>query len=222
MGAREAKPIATEAMNKVTQGVKKRIAGNKKKEEKTSAKKDEKIEKKDSDKKEKKADKKGPKKEHEKPFKAPGHSDNDKPKGKPKADNKKAKKPRIADEVIVLNDKNFNKLVMQSKDIWMVEFYAPWCGHCKKLEPEWKAAAAKLKGVVKFGKVNADEASNKDLASRFSVNGFPTIKYFKHGKKSDSKAKTYTGAREESSIVELGYKLADKSNITPDILEVYN
>lgn len=42
------------------------------------------------------------------------------------------------DEVIVLDQTNFNALVMDSKDIWMIEFYAPWCGHCKSLEPEWK------------------------------------------------------------------------------------
>jgi len=42
------------------------------------------------------------------------------------------------DEVIVLDETNFNALVMNSKDIWMIEFYAPWCGHCKNLEPEWK------------------------------------------------------------------------------------
>jgi len=187
-------------MNKVTAGVKKRIAGNKKKVEKPEKKGSEETPKIKSDKK-----KETPPKETAKGTKG-----------------QKAKKPKISDEVIVLNSKNFNKMVMQSPDIWMIEFYAPWCGHCKKLEPEWKAAAHKLKGIVKFGKVNADEASNKDLASRFSVNGFPTIKYFKHGKKSDGKAKTYTGAREESSLVELGYKLADKSNIEPDILEIYN
>ena len=43
-----------------------------------------------------------------------------------------------ADEVIVLDQTNFDAIVMGSKDIWLLEFYAPWCGHCKSLEPEWK------------------------------------------------------------------------------------
>jgi len=50
------------------------------------------------------------------------------------------------DEVIVLDQSNFDSKVYGSKDIWMVEFYAPWCGHCKALEPEYKTAASQLKG----------------------------------------------------------------------------
>jgi protein disulfide-isomerase A6 len=46
-----------------------------------------------------------------------------------------------SDEVVVLDMTTFDAMVMGSKDIWMVEFYAPWCGHCKSLEPEWKQAA---------------------------------------------------------------------------------
>ena len=49
----------------------------------------------------------------------------------------------------------------------MVEFYAPWCGHCKALEPEWNTAARDLKGKVKFAKVDATE--NEQLARRFGV-----------------------------------------------------
>uniref|UniRef100_A0A1I7X6B6 Thioredoxin domain-containing protein n=1 Tax=Heterorhabditis bacteriophora TaxID=37862 RepID=A0A1I7X6B6_HETBA len=40
-------------------------------------------------------------------------------------------------------------LVLNSKDMWLVEFFAPWCGHCKNLEPHWKAAASELKGKIK-------------------------------------------------------------------------
>ena len=60
-------------------------------------------------------------------------------------------------DVYVLTDANFEQTVYGSKDIWMVEFYAPWCGHCKALEPEWNASATQLKGKVKFGKVDATE-----------------------------------------------------------------
>lgn len=49
-------------------------------------------------------------------------------------------------DVVVLNQGNFDELVLGSKDIWLVEFYAPWCGHCKNLEPEWNQAATRLKG----------------------------------------------------------------------------
>jgi len=67
----------------------------------------------------------------------------------------------------VLNDSNFDEVVLGSKDIWMVEFYAPWCGHCKALEPEWNESATKLKGKVKLGKVDA--TAEHRLASRFDI-----------------------------------------------------
>lgn len=50
--------------------------------------------------------------------------------------------------VVELTDSNFDKLVLDSDDLWLVEFYAPWCGHCKNLEPHWAEAANSLKGKV--------------------------------------------------------------------------
>lgn len=48
-------------------------------------------------------------------------------------------------DVVELTGANFDKLVVQSDNIWIVEFYAPWCGHCQSLVPEYKKAAAALK-----------------------------------------------------------------------------
>ncbi len=75
---------------------------------------------------------------------------------------------------------------MNSKDIWMVEFYAPWCGHCKTLEPHWETAARKLKGLVKLGKMNTHDKANEHFNKRFGVDGYPFIKVFGYGPKNDS------------------------------------
>lgn len=79
----------------------------------------------------------------------------------------------------------------------LVEFYAPWCGHCKSLAPEWTKASNTLdkeNSAMKLGKVDATE--EKGLQEKFGVKGFPTIKYFKNGKDSE-----YGGGRTESEIV---------------------
>eukprot|EP01112_Ceratiomyxa_fruticulosa_P016589 TRINITY_DN5039_c0_g1_i1.p1 TRINITY_DN5039_c0_g1~~TRINITY_DN5039_c0_g1_i1.p1 ORF type:complete len:425 (-),score=113.63 TRINITY_DN5039_c0_g1_i1:82-1356(-) len=79
-------------------------------------------------------------------------------------------------DVIPLTQKNFAKQVFGSEHVWLVEFYAPWCGHCKQLAPEYDKAATNLKGIVKVGAINCDE--EKELCGNFGVQGFPTIKLF--------------------------------------------
>ena len=56
-----------------------------------------------------------------------------------------------------LTDANFKTKVLDSEEMWLVEFYAPWCGHCQQLKPSYEKAAKILKGVVKVGAVNMDQ-----------------------------------------------------------------
>ena len=102
-------------------------------------------------------------------------------------------------DVVELTSANFDRLVMQSDNIWIVEFYAPWCGHCQSLAPEYQKAATKLKGVVKVGAVNADEDSNKSLAGQYGVRGFPTIKIFGGNKKSPT---DFNGQRTAKGLID--------------------
>ena len=56
--------------------------------------------------------------------------------------------------VVKLTKDNFKKLVLDSDQLWFIEFFAPWCGHCKALAPAWEKAAKTLKGVVNVGAVD--------------------------------------------------------------------
>lgn len=94
-------------------------------------------------------------------------------------------------DVVVLTDSSFEKTVLGSDEMWLVEFYAPWCGHCKNLAPHWADAATELKGKVKIAKLDA--TVEKSIASRYEIRGFPTIKYFPAGKKDWDSAQEYTG-----------------------------
>ena len=53
-------------------------------------------------------------------------------------------------KVVQLNQDNFEKEVLKSKDLWLILFYAPWCGHCKRFHPEYEKAAKGLEGISKL------------------------------------------------------------------------
>eukprot|EP00882_Tetradesmus_deserticola_P001203 GHRQ01001301.1.p1 GENE.GHRQ01001301.1~~GHRQ01001301.1.p1 ORF type:complete len:457 (+),score=199.58 GHRQ01001301.1:162-1532(+) len=99
-------------------------------------------------------------------------------------------------DVVTLTDGNFEDEVMQSDDIWFVEFYAPWCGHCKSLKPTWIEAAGALTGRVKLGAV--DCTAHQSTCGQYGVQGYPTIKVFGANKQ---RPEDYQGGRDSGSIV---------------------
>merc|ERR1719461_1846253 len=80
--------------------------------------------------------------------------------------------------VIELDVDNFDSKVGKDGETSVVEFYAPWCGHCKQLKPEYEKLGKMLKGQVGVYAVDASEEKNAPLAQRFQIQGFPTIKVF--------------------------------------------
>lgn len=94
-----------------------------------------------------------------------------------------------ASDVIVLTDQDFDVHVGKGFDKpWFVKFYAPWCGHCKKLAPVWEELARKLQDSVKVAKV--DVTAQRWIGDEWEIHGFPALKLIANGSAYD-----YSGPR---------------------------
>ncbi|XP_055641781.1 protein disulfide-isomerase A5 isoform X2 [Toxorhynchites rutilus septentrionalis] len=87
-----------------------------------------------------------------------------------------------ADKIIILTDASVDD-VLKNEDRVLVMFYAPWCGHCKRMKPDFAEVANLLEKNAVSGKVAAvDCTQHTKTAERFEIQGFPTMKYFVRGK----------------------------------------
>lgn len=124
---------------------------------------------------------------------------------------------KSGNDVIELTDSDFDEKVLKSEDLWLVEFYAPWCGHCKNLAPVWAEVATELKGKVKVGAVDA--TVYQTISQRYQVRGFPTIKVFNVGKK-DGSAEDYNGGRSRSDFVQFALEKLEETIKPPEVTQL--
>lgn len=118
-----------------------------------------------------------------------------------KSGKKSTIKPPPPPAATQLTSRNFDEIVMkEGKDV-LVEFYAPWCGHCKNLNPIYQQVAQDFSGdddcVV--AQMDADQASNKPIAQRYGVSSYPTLMFFPKGDKSNPQP--YNGGRGEEDFI---------------------
>jgi len=98
--------------------------------------------------------------------------------------------------VLVLGDKNLAEALAEF-DFVLGEFYAPWCGHCKKLAPEFAKAATALKAEGSGARLaKVDCTTEKEACEKYGVSGYPTLKWFVKGE-----ASAYEGGRTEPDIL---------------------
>lgn len=101
-----------------------------------------------------------------------------------------------ADEDVVVGTKdNFDEIIGK-EELTLVKFFAPWCGHCKKMAGDFKEAATELKGKAVL--VDLDATVEKEIAAKYEVKGFPTLKLFSNGEV----VSDYKGGRTKDALVQ--------------------
>src|SRR4051812_30651904 len=80
---------------------------------------------------------------------------------------------------VQLSDISFDTDVLKSNNPVLVDFWAPWCGPCRMLDPIVEELAKEYDGKVKVGKLNTDD--NPNVAARYNISAIPTILLFKGG-----------------------------------------
>ncbi|KAJ7773297.1 protein disulfide isomerase [Mycena metata] len=143
-----------------------------------------------------------------------------------KAGVKSSIKPPPPPETLILDAHTFDDVALDKEKNVLVSFTAPWCGHCKSMKPAYEQVATTFKPESDciVANIDADAQLNKEIAARYGVTGYPTIKFFGKG---SSEPIAYEGGRNEAEFVEflnekcgthraVGGGLSDKAGRLPE------
>ena len=110
-----------------------------------------------------------------------------------------------------LNPKSFDAAIHSGKNVF-VKFYAPWCGHCKSLAPDWDKLADMYatSPSISIASVDCTSDDNDELCHQYGVQGYPTLKYFIDG---NSMGEDYQGARSLDALEQFANDTLNKKCI---------
>jgi len=111
------------------------------------------------------------------------------------------RQPKEPSKVVLLKDASFEDVVLDGGKDVMVAFKAPWCGHCKTLQPTWEKLAADYAddADVVIAEMDATDEGSKRMAERYGVTSFPQLKFF--GKAAKGEPEDYQGPRGEGDLL---------------------
>ncbi|CAK9223704.1 unnamed protein product [Sphagnum jensenii] len=99
-------------------------------------------------------------------------------------------------DVVELTDSTFLDKVKEKDTLWFIKFFAPWCGHCKRLAPTWEELGKALEGENAVEVATVDCTTNKATCGKADIHSYPTLKLFLNGEE----YKTYSGPRDLEAL----------------------